>query len=58
MEPEIITKRMVGECSSSVTDSSNNQPLNIVFCQHDITNVLKHRYGSLQNITKKNAQFH
>ena len=22
MEPEIITKRMVGECSSSVTDSS------------------------------------
>ena len=25
MEPEIITKRMVGECSSSVTDS--NVPL-------------------------------
>ena len=23
MEPEIITKRMVGECSSSVTDSTN-----------------------------------
>ena len=22
MEPEIITKRMVGECSSSVTDSN------------------------------------
>ena len=22
MEPEIITKRMVGECSSSVTDST------------------------------------
>ena len=23
MEPEIITKRMVGECSSSVTDSNS-----------------------------------
>ena len=24
MEPEIITKRMVGECSSSVTDSEDS----------------------------------
>ena len=24
MEPEIITKRMVGECSSSVNDSTEN----------------------------------
>ena len=29
MEPEIITKRMVGECSSSVTDS-NFQPRNCI----------------------------
>ena len=30
MEPEIIIKRMVGECSSSVTDSTVNTSLDNV----------------------------
>ena len=29
MEPEIITKRMVGECSSSVTDSRRTDSVSV-----------------------------